>query len=62
MSLNLAWFLFYGRTLNMTKQEILHTDYAEMRDMISCFAIVHKGAIPKKRNRHMRFEDVIKLR
>ena len=61
MSLNRAWFLFYGRILNMGKQEILHTDYAEMRDMISCFSI-YNGAEPKKKQDPMRMEDVFKLR
>lgn len=46
----------------MSKQEIMHTTYAEMCDMISCFAIVHNGATPKKKRQHMRFEDAIKLR
>jgi hypothetical protein len=34
-----AWILFYGRTLGMSKQEIMVTDYAEMVDMITCLSI-----------------------
>ena len=47
--------------LNMSKQEIMCTDYVKMCDMVSCFAI-HNGAEPKKKKTPMRFDDVMKLR
>lgn len=39
MKLTLPWFLFYGRMLHMTRQEILITQYSEMVDMITCLSI-----------------------
>lgn len=45
----------------MSKQEILHTSYAEMCDMISCLSI-YNGAEPAQKKRRMRFEDAINLR
>ena len=59
--MNLTWFLFYGRMLNMSRQEILHTPYREMCDMISCFAIF-RGAKPKKQKRYVSFEEALLLR
>ncbi len=61
ITLNLAWFLFYGRKLNMGKQEILCTTYGEMCDMISCFSIFN-GAKPKKKKRMYSFDEVLALR
>lgn len=59
--LNLAWYLFYGRKLNMTKQEILVTPYGEMMDMISCLAI-YEGNANQKIKRSWTYEDAIGLR
>lgn len=59
--LNLAWYLFYGRKLNMTKQEILVTPYGEMMDMISCLAIYEGNATQKIRH-SWKYEDAIGLR
>ena len=58
---NRAWFLFYGRMLNMSKQEILCTSYAEMGDMISCFSIFN-GAEPKKIKEPCSMDGLLKLR
>lgn len=57
--MNLSWFLFYGRLLNMSKQEIIVTRYGEMSDMISCYAIFN-GAEPKKKK--MDFDEAMRLR
>lgn len=57
--MNLAWYLFYGRKLGMSKQEILVTPIGEMDDMISCLAIYEGSAKPKKPK--MRFVDFLKL-
>lgn len=46
--MNLAWYLFYGRKLNMGRQEILHTRYGEMLDMISCLSIYEGSAKPAR--------------
>lgn len=54
IELNLSWFLFYGRMLNMTKQEIMCTRYGEMLDMISCFSI-QNGAKPKRKKENISF-------
>lgn len=61
MILNRAWFLFYGRMLNMTKREILCTPYGEMCDMISCFAI-YNGAKAKQHKKIMDYDDAMALR
>lgn len=45
MKLTLAWFLFYGRKLGMTRQEILSCPVGEMKDMIACQQIAD-GAAP----------------
>lgn len=45
----------------MSKQEILHTRYRDMCDMISCFAIF-RGAKPKNPKRHLSFEEALLLR
>lgn len=39
IQLNLSWFLYYGRKLNMQRQEILVTKVGEMTDMIACLLI-----------------------
>lgn len=44
----------------MSKQEILCTPYAEMCDMISCFAVYNGAEI--KDTRPMKMEDVFALR
>ena len=58
---NLAWYLFYGRKMNMTKQEILVTPYGEMMDMISCLSI-YEGNATQKIKRSWKYEDAIGLR
>lgn len=46
----------------MSKQEILHTKYSEMLDMVSCLAI-YNGADPKKKNRVLTdFDAAMSLR
>lgn len=57
----LAWFLFYGRLLNMSRREIMATRYGEMLDMVSCFAI-YNGAEAKKKKRKLSFDEVLALR
>lgn len=44
----------------MTKREVLATRYADMVDMISCFAIYH-GAKPKNK-RKLTQEEIWELR
>ena len=59
--MNLAWLLFYGRKLNMGRQEIMVTRYGEMLDMIACLAI-YKGATPKKKQKHWTFDEAMRVR
>ena len=61
ITLNLQWFLFYGRMLHMQRQEILCTTYGEMCDMISCLA-VYNGSEKIKQSPSMRMEDILSLR
>lgn len=44
--LNLSWFLFYGRILNMPRQEIIATRFSEMLDMITCLSIYNGNVEP----------------
>lgn len=60
IKLNLAWFLFYGRRLGMSKREILCTTYSEMLDMIACFAIYH-GAAPKKKPKKLSYAEIMEV-
>lgn len=46
ITLNHAWFLYYGRRLGMSRREILHCPVGEMFDLIACMQI-HNGAKPK---------------
>ena len=46
--MNLSWFLYYGRKLGMSKEEILITPYGEMMDMLAC-SYIDAGASQKKR-------------
>lgn len=46
ITLNLAWFLYYGRQLGMSRSEILHCPVGEILDLIACMQI-QGGAQPK---------------
>lgn len=59
--MNLAWLLFYGRKLNMGRQEIMCARYGEMLDMIACLAI-YNGASPKKKRKHWTFDEAMRVR
>lgn len=45
----------------MDRQEIMHTAYTEMCDMIACLSI-YNGAEPEQKKRRLRFEEAIDLR
>lgn len=51
--------MYYGRTLNMSKEEILITTVGEMQDMIACMAIVNGVAKEKKK---LTFDEALALR
>lgn len=53
------WFLYFGRKLGMSKQEILCTDLGEMYDMLACMSVVEGGA---EIERSQDFFDIINLR
>lgn len=61
MTPSLPWFLYYGRTLGMSKAEILVTTVGEMQDMIACMAIVN-GVATEKKKRSMNFDDALAMR
>lgn len=44
----------------MNRQEIMHTRYGEMLDMISCLAVYSGAATEKKKK--MRMEDILQMR
>ena len=50
--MNLSWYLFYGRKLGMSKEEILATTTGEMADMFACMAI-YSGTMKQKRKHSM---------
>ena len=35
-----AWFLYFGRTLGMQREEVLYTPLGEMRDLVNCQSVV----------------------
>lgn len=53
--------MYWGRRLNIPKQELLHTRTGEILDMIACDAIAH-GAAQKREKRAWTFDEVMKLR
>lgn len=62
ITLNTAWFLFFGRKLGMQKTEILDLKYGEMMDMINCMTIYNGGAKQKAKRRRLSYDDAINLR
>ena len=58
--MNTAWYLFYGRQLAMSKQEILCTRIGEMRDMIACLSIFN-GAKPKTKQKKLSFLETLEV-
>lgn len=58
--MNRSWYIYYGRKLNMGREETLCTRYGEMQDMIACLSIENGGAeqIIKRR---LPFEKVMTL-
>lgn len=55
-----AWFVFYGRMLNMTRREIMATRYGDMLDLISCLAI-YNGAEPGETRRKLTFDETLEV-
>ena len=60
--MNLSWYVFYGRQMNMTRQEVITTPYGEMQDMINCLLIYNGGADQKIRKRKLTFDEAMSLR
>jgi hypothetical protein len=48
--------------MNMTRQEIMVTQYGEFRDLISCFAVHEGSAQIVEKKKVWTFEEAIKLR
>lgn len=63
MKLNLAWFIYYGRTLNMSRQEVMVTRFGEMKDMITCLQIERGELIPveKRPEKVWSYDEAIAL-
>ena len=38
------WFIYFGRKIGMSKEEILRTDIGEMYDMMACMSVIEGGA------------------
>ena len=55
--------LFYGRMLNMSRQEIMVTRYGEMKDMITCLQIEKGELVPvqKKVKKTWTYEEAMAL-
>ena len=60
--MNLSWYIFYGRQLNMSRQETICTRYGEMLDMISCLSIYNRGADQKLPKKNWTFDEAMALR
>ena len=39
-----AWSLYFGRTLGMTREEVLSVPLGELRDLVNCQAIASGNA------------------
>ena len=59
--MNLAWYLFYGRKLGMSKHEIYWTPIGEMNDMLACLAVYEGTAKIKNNNSKIKLEDLLRL-
>lgn len=55
--------IYYGRRLNMSRQEIMITRYGEMKDMISCLQIEKGELVPvqKKVEKKWTYEEAMAL-
>lgn len=59
MKLCSAWLLYWGRSLGMSRFEILNSRVGELLEMIDCHAIAN-GAEPK--GEKLTFEEILRLR
>lgn len=53
------WFLYIGRRIGMSKEEILVTDVGEMYDMMAAQAVIENGA---EVDNSSNFFDLINIR
>lgn len=58
----MSWFLFYGRKIGMSKQEILVTPYAEMLDMLACLAIDNGAKQKTEKKKLSQFDQLFNVR
>lgn len=59
--MNRSWYLFYGRQMNMDRQETMNTRYGEMMDMIACLSIYNGGAEQKMPKKKYTFDEAMAL-
>lgn len=48
----LPWYVYFGRNHGMTKEDVLHTTFGELQDLMTCDAITHglaEEVAPKKK-------------
>lgn len=60
--MNLSWYVFYGRQMNMKRQEVINTSFGEMQDMVNCLSIFNGGADQKIKRRKLTFDEALSLR
>lgn len=55
--------IYYGRRLNMSRQEIMVTRYGEMKDMINCLQIEKGELVPvqKKVKKKWTYDEAMAL-
>ena len=58
--MNEAWLYFYGKKLNMTREEIMECPWWFFQDLLACEAIYSGNAEPKKKQ--LTFEQAMRLR
>jgi hypothetical protein len=56
---NLAWNLYFGLRIGLTRQEVMYMPYGQFKDMLSCHSIYTGIADPVY---HMSHEDALELR
>ena len=45
--MNLAWYIFYGLKLGLSRNEAINTPFGEMCDLIACYQIDNGLAVPE---------------
>lgn len=62
MTLNRAWYIFYGLKMGMDRQATLRTIYGEFMDLLACQSIYDGTAKEKKKKKIWSLDQFLALR